>query len=436
MLPEELSADICSLKAGRGRARRWPATCKSARTASSKAGDLRVPRFVSPQTLPTRMRRRRSIAARRSGSRCPGPRCRPSRSLVEKALKPLWACWRALLAARNKREPLELDIARAPRGARREGPDPLGRAARAARRAPAGRGLHDRRQCRRGQGAGGEEGAGHVPRPRAAGPREAGRAQGLSRHLRPRVRARPGDPAGDLQPPSSSASATARAARRSWSKCCAPRCRRAIRPSGSAISGWRSATYAHFTSPIRRYADLLVHRALVERLPARRGRAARPEAEAIGGHRRADLDARAAGDGGRARDGRPLCRRLPRRPGRADRRCRITGVQPFGFFATVEDLGGDGLVPAATSAPNISATTRRRGRWSARRAARPTASASGSSCAWRRPIRSPAGCASSFPKAATAAVAPAPRRRPGAGAGAGRHPPRPAANIRHNNRRK
>ena len=27
--------------------------------------------------------------------------------------------------------------------------------------------------------------------------------------------------------------------------------------------------------------------------------------------------------------------------------CRITGVQPFGFFATVEDLGGDGLVPAA-----------------------------------------------------------------------------------------
>ncbi len=28
--------------------------------------------------------------------------------------------------------------------------------------------------------------------------------------------------------------------------------------------------------------------------------------------------------------------------------CRITGVQPFGFFATVTELGGDGLVPAAT----------------------------------------------------------------------------------------
>ena len=28
-------------------------------------------------------------------------------------------------------------------------------------------------------------------------------------------------------------------------------------------------------------------------------------------------------------------------------RCRITGVQPFGFFATVDALGGDGLVLAA-----------------------------------------------------------------------------------------
>ena len=26
--------------------------------------------------------------------------------------------------------------------------------------------------------------------------------------------------------------------------------------------------------------------------------------------------------------------------------CRITGVQPFGFFATVDGLGGDGLIPA------------------------------------------------------------------------------------------
>ena len=33
--------------------------------------------------------------------------------------------------------------------------------------------------------------------------------------------------------------------------------------------------------------------------------------------------------------------------------CRITGVQPFGFFATVEALGGDGLVPVSTLGPGI-----------------------------------------------------------------------------------
>src|SRR4029078_7517887 len=30
--------------------------------------------------------------------------------LVEKALKPLWGCWRALFAARQKRDPLEHDL--------------------------------------------------------------------------------------------------------------------------------------------------------------------------------------------------------------------------------------------------------------------------------------------------------------------------------------
>src|SRR3546814_12601813 len=59
----------------------------------------------------------------------------------------------------------------------REGPHPLGRAARAARCAQADRGLHDRRQRRGGESAGDEEGAGHVPRSRTAEPRKAGRAQ-------------------------------------------------------------------------------------------------------------------------------------------------------------------------------------------------------------------------------------------------------------------
>src|SRR4029079_13499928 len=35
---------------------------------------------------------------------------RVPQELVEKALKPLWACWRALFAARQQRDPLELDL--------------------------------------------------------------------------------------------------------------------------------------------------------------------------------------------------------------------------------------------------------------------------------------------------------------------------------------
>jgi ribonuclease R len=40
------------------------------------------------------------------------------------ALKPLWACWRALYKARETRGPARSRPARAPRRARREGPHP------------------------------------------------------------------------------------------------------------------------------------------------------------------------------------------------------------------------------------------------------------------------------------------------------------------------
>ena len=144
----------------------------------------------SRRTSPMRMRRRRSTPREATAIRC---RDRAPPAVGLSGRPPGRRRARGARAARAR-------PARAPRDARREGADHFGRAARAARRAPADRGLYDRRQRRRGQGAGGEEGAGDVPRPRAAEPREAGRAQGLSRDLRGRVRARPGGPAGDVQP--------------------------------------------------------------------------------------------------------------------------------------------------------------------------------------------------------------------------------------------
>lgn len=123
--------------------------------------------------------------------------------------------------------------------------------------------------------------------------------------------------------------------------------------------GLALASYAHFTSPIRRYADLLVHRALVDaydlEMPA-------PDNAAI--QRGTGLTAKDAGDLGHIAE---VISRTERRAMEAERDtmdryvaaylsqyvgelvdARITGVLDFGFFATVQNLGGDGLVPVST----------------------------------------------------------------------------------------
>ena len=134
-------------------------------------------------------------------------------------------------------------------------------------------------------------------------------------------------------------------------------------------------TYAHFTSPIRRYADLLVHRALVSAY--RLGEGGLPPGEdekfdAIG--EAISMLERRAMEAERDTVDRYVAAFLADRVGQLVE-CRITGVQPFGFFATVKDLGGDGLVLAADARPGIFPLRReRRASWSASTAARPTGS--------------------------------------------------------------
>jgi len=113
--------------------------------------------------------------------------------------------------------------------------------------------------------------------------------------------------------------------------------------------GLALSRYAHFTSPIRRYADLVVHRALIrglglgaadalqdeeaERLPDTAEHITRTERRAAAAEREAVE--------------RYLARHMASRVGSMFD-ARISGVTRFGLFVTVEENGASGLVPLAS----------------------------------------------------------------------------------------
>jgi len=105
--------------------------------------------------------------------------------------------------------------------------------------------------------------------------------------------------------------------------------------------------YCHFTSPIRRYSDLLVHRALITQLTPKGG--ALPDDPGdfskIGEHlsvteRRAQAAERDAAD-------RYAAHFLKDRVGGVFMG-RISGVSRFGLFVALDEVGADGLIPIKT----------------------------------------------------------------------------------------
>ncbi len=382
MLPETLSAEICSLKQGEDRA------ALACHLQVARDGQLRSWRFSR-----ARVRIAANIAyedaqaaidgdkrVEVASSPCSMPALSPvTPELVDSTLRPLWACWRALYKAREKRGPLELDLPE-----RRVMLDEKGRiasiaprerldahkliedymiaanvaAAKAleAKRAPVMYRVHEPPSREKLVALkdylktfGIEFALGQVIRPATFNrlieqarsirrPRE-GRGPERDEKLDPGSRRGTEDEEPAILP--QVMEQTLRTQTQAY-----------YGPQNHGHFGLALGSYAHFTSPIRRYADLVVHRALVraDRLGPEANETGLTEQEAaameVTGELISNLERRAMVAERETLD-RYVAAYLADQVG-ALVRCRITGVQPFGFFATVEELGGDGLVPVST----------------------------------------------------------------------------------------
>ena len=119
-------------------------------------------------------------------------------------------------------------------------------------------------------------------------------------------------------------------------------------PENRGHFGLNLRRYAHFTSPIRRYADLIVHRALIGALKLGDDGLSQFDIDNLEetagllclAERRAMVAERETTD-------RLIAHFLRGQVG-ADFTARVTGMVKAGLFVTLEDSGADGFIPAST----------------------------------------------------------------------------------------
>jgi ribonuclease R len=350
MLPEALSADICSLKQGEDRA---AMVCHLTIKADGNLTKWRFARAV--------VRIAANIAYEDAQAAIDGKLEHP---LTSSALQPLWACWKALFKAREARQPLDLDLPE-----RRVVLDEKGRILSVAprERLDAHRLVEDYMIAANVAAAKALEAKKAPVMYRDHEPPSREKLVALKDYLatfdmefalgqvvRPATFNRILDRVTDDAVRPQIMEQVLRSQTQAY-----------YAPANTGHFGLALGSYAHFTSPIRRYADLLVHRSLVGGYGLEGGKP-----KLVGPGRSSDIPAttkltqdeaermaaigelisqaeRRAMEAERETIDRYVAAYLSTRVGEV-METRITGVQSFGFFATVEGLGGDGLVPVST----------------------------------------------------------------------------------------
>ncbi len=344
MLPHQLSSDMCSLRGGEDRA---AMACHLTVDAQGKVTAWRFTRAV--------IRVAAVLAYEDAQAAIDGEK---PNDLLEPALKPLWACWRLLEKARAARDPLALDLPE-----RRVVLDEWGKIVSVAvrERLDAHRLIEEYMIAANVAAAKALEAKKMPVMYRIHEPPSREKLVALKEYLktfdmefalgqviRPSTFNRLIDKIGEMEAKPQIMEQILRTQTQAY-----------YGPDNAGHFGLALGSYAHFTSPIRRYADLLVHRALVGgyglELPAPKG-SKLPEKSSLSADDLADMGRigevisqheRRAMEAERETVDRYVAAFLAAHVGEIVK-ARITGVQNFGFFATVEELGGDGLVPVST----------------------------------------------------------------------------------------
>lgn len=336
MLPERISNDLCSLREGEDR------PCLAVRMVFDRHGEKRGQTFSRALMRSAAKLSYQEAQAAIDGK--PSPKCQP---LMERALQPLWAAYAALAAARDRREPLDLDLPE-----RKILLDKEGRVARVVvperlaahrlieefmiqanvaaaealemKRTPVVYRVHDQ-----------------PSREKLNSLREF--LETLDLKLPPQGALKPGAfnhilaAAKSLPVPDLINEVVLRA-----------QAQAEYNIENIGHFGLNLKRYAHFTSPIRRYADLLVHRALVRAWGLGAGGLEETEVPRLSQISKSISEAeRRAMAAERETTDRLISAHLADRIG-ASFEARISGVTRSGIFVRLKETGADGFVPVSS----------------------------------------------------------------------------------------